>query len=188
MIIGVSQDSGTDAATQDLSLGGNGQNTARLYATCAFIQIAGVHVRQGDVVLRLRLDRGGCLTGRLACRARHRRHWSCRRGLHRAAWQRRFGHALVRTRASTRNEIPCPGRCQHRVQHCRPEPPAGHRRPGPYRSGLGFGGGCGRGTQQRCRVLRAGCSSSRRCRPPRRQVGLGGYGRYASECTDVRPW
>ena len=56
----------------------------------------GLHVRQGDVVLRLRLDRGGGLQRRHAAQLGHRRRGPDGCGLHGAVRQRPVVHDLVR--------------------------------------------------------------------------------------------
>ena len=71
----------------------------------------GLHVRQGDVVLRLRLDRGGGLQRRHAPQLGHRRRRPDGCGLHRAVRQRPVGHDLGRAdppRGDRRPAAPAP--------------------------------------------------------------------------------
>ena len=102
MILGFSQDSGTDVDIT-LTVRGAGENTdlrnPRVYPTRR------LHLRQGNVVLRLRLVGGSGLQRGCYLIARYRRRGPCGCCLHRSTRQRSVGHNLVRTGTYSRHPL-----------------------------------------------------------------------------------
>ena len=72
----------------------------------------GLHFRQGDVVLRLRLDRCGGLQRRHGPQLGHRRRGPDRCVVYRAVRQRPLVHALVRADPPGGDHLPGAGRCR----------------------------------------------------------------------------
>ena len=91
-----------------------------VYTNRALHPDRGLHLRQGDVVLRLRLDRGGGLQRRL----RDHAPTPATRGqivgsLHRSVRQRRVGARSASSRAARNNTVNCDTRRASRRRHCR---------------------------------------------------------------------